>query len=81
VCTGRAVALVAGARGLHAKGHVGVFGIGDDEVFAARRVGVDGGEFLVEATVHVKGNGVLDWELNGAERVARSDGDRSGKEY
>ena len=31
-----------------AEGHVGVLGVGEDEVAAALGVGVDGGEFLVE---------------------------------
>ena len=32
--------------------HVGVLGVGEDELLAAARVGVDAGEFLVEGFLH-----------------------------
>ena len=47
-----AVRLGRAAGGADGQGHVGVLGVGEDEVLAAVRVGVDAGQFEVERFLH-----------------------------
>ena len=42
------------AGGSDAEGHVGIFGVGEDEVFAAGRIGVNARQLLIERLAHIR---------------------------